>query len=81
MQNYFLPSAQGYTPEEVAKILNIKVGTVYSYLSRGYIRGYHLDRRRVITEAQLHAYMNRPGQRELIDHRYATVSNRASSHK
>ena len=81
MQNYLLPNAQGYTPEEVAKILNIKVGTVYSYLSRGYIRGYHLDRRRVITEAHLHAYMHRPGQRELIDHRYATVNNRASSRK
>ena len=72
MPNYFLPNAQGYTPEEVAKILNIKVGTVYSYLSRGYIRGYHIDRRRVITEAQLYAYMNRPGQRELFDHRYAS---------
>ena len=81
MQNYFLPSAQRYTPEEVAKILNIKVGTVYSYLSRGYIRGYHLDRRRVITEAHLHAYMNRPGQREIVDHRYATVNNCGSCHK
>ena len=72
MPNYYYPPTQGYTPEEVAKILNIKVGTVYSYLSRGYIRGYHIDRRRVITEAQLYAYMNRPGQRELIDHRYAS---------
>ena len=59
-----------YTPDEVAEILGVRVGTVYAMLSRGEIQAYHLGRRRVFTEAQVKQYLARKANVE-IDMTYA----------
>jgi len=59
-----------YTPNEVAEILGVKVGTVYAMLSRGEIQAYHLGRRRVFTEAQVKQCLARRATVE-IDMTYA----------
>ncbi len=47
-----------YTPEEVAAQLKVARRTVYTWLSRGQLRGSRLGNLWRITEADLHAFLD-----------------------
>lgn len=60
-----------YTPNEVAKILGLKVSSVFALLSRGELKAYHVGRRRVITEQQLKTFQDSRKRNVEVDMTYA----------
>lgn len=59
------------TPEQVAERLGVKTATVYAWISRGEIQAFKVDRRRFISEEQMHNFQQRRGRGDYIDYRYA----------
>jgi excisionase family DNA binding protein len=60
-----------YSPNEVAKILGLKVSSVFALLSRGELKAYHVGRRRVITEQQLKTFQDSRMRNVEVDMTYA----------
>jgi excisionase family DNA binding protein len=60
-----------YTPSEVAELLGLKPGTIYADLSRGRLRAYHYQRRRLITQDQLEDYKKVRQSTVVVDMTYA----------
>jgi len=60
-----------YTPTEVAEMFGIRTGTIYAELSRGRLRAYHYQRRRLITQDQLEEYKKVRQSTVVVDMTYA----------
>lgn len=59
------------TPEQVAVRLGVKTATVYAWISRGEMQAFKVDRRRFISEEQMHNFQQRRGHGDYLDYRYA----------
>lgn len=58
------------TPEQVAECLGVKTATVYAWISRGEMQAFKFDRRRFISEEQVHNFQQRRGHGDYVDYRY-----------
>jgi excisionase family DNA binding protein len=59
------------TPEQVAERLGVKTSTVYAWISRGEMQSFKFDRRRYISEEQIHNFQQRRSGSDFVDYRYA----------
>ena len=58
-----------FTPQQVADLLGFKVASIYALLSRHELGALKNGRRRLITQAQLNAYLARRGKTDdIIDY-------------
>jgi len=68
--NYDQPQIT-YTTNQVAEILGLKVATIFSLLSRGELKGYHVGRRRLISAQQFKEFQEARRRNVEIDMTYA----------
>jgi excisionase family DNA binding protein len=47
-----------FTPAEVAKLLKVKISTVYAWISRGELQSNKTGYSRAVSQAQLHTFIN-----------------------
>jgi excisionase family DNA binding protein len=59
-----LPGTEIYTVAQVARMLNMNVGTVYQLLRNGAIPAKRLGRRWVISRKRFHQWLDDRGQKE-----------------
>ena len=61
----------GMTPKEVAKQLGVTESTIYSWISRGYLRANKVGRNRFISQRQVSDFFLQRNTGEYIDMTYA----------
>ena len=59
-----LPGTEIYTAPEVARMLNMNLGTIYQLLRNGVIPAKRLGRRWVISRKRFHQWLDDRGQEE-----------------
>jgi len=61
----------GLTPKQVAKQLGVTESTIYSWISRGYMRANKVGRKRFISQRQIADFYLQKKSGEYVDMTYA----------
>lgn len=61
----------GLTPKQVAKQLGVTESTIYSWISRGYMRANKVGRKRFISQRQIADFFSQRQTGEYVDMTYA----------
>jgi excisionase family DNA binding protein len=61
----------GLTPKQVAKQLGVTESTIYSWISRGYMRANKVGRKRFISQRQIADFFLQKKSGEYVDMTYA----------
>lgn len=61
----------GLTPKQVAEQLGVTESTIYSWISRGYLRANKVGRKRFISQRQIADFFSQRQTGEYVDMTYA----------
>jgi len=70
-QNETFVPVPGLTPKQVAKQLGVTESTIYSWISRGYLRANKVGRKRFISQRQIADFFLQRKTGEYVDMTYA----------
>jgi excisionase family DNA binding protein len=70
-QSERLAPVPGLTPKQVAKQLGVTESTIYSWISRGYMRANKVGRNRFISQSQIQDFYLQRKTGEYVDMTYA----------
>ena len=70
-QSETLAPIPGLTPKQVAKQLGVTESTIYSWISRGYMRANKVSRKRFISQRQIADFYLQRQTGEYVDMTYA----------
>lgn len=70
-QSETLAPVPGLTPKQVAKQLGVTESTIYSWISRGYMRANKVGRNRFISQRQIVDFFHQRQTGEYVDMTYA----------
>jgi excisionase family DNA binding protein len=70
-QSEALAPIPGLTPKQVAKQLGVTESTIYSWISRGYMRANKVGRKRFISQRQIADFYLQRQTGEYVDMTYA----------